>query len=299
MPARSADAPPSAAGGDRGIALVLVLWLLVLLSILVVGFSGDARTQLQLARNQNEAAAAQAIADAGVTFAILGVFDPSPATQWRADGRQYVLRYGGGVLQVSLQDEGGKIDINVAPLPLLNNLFQTVGIPNAEQLARAVVAARPRRSPDDVGRSADVEATPAFAAVEELRRMPGMDKTSYDSVAPFVTVYSGSPRFDPMTAPRTVLLSLPDAQEDAVDHFMAQRATASTITADFAAVANHPDFAAAAPLRVFTVRSEAETATGARFVRAAVVTLLGPAETPYRILAWRSVVQGDGSSTNY
>jgi general secretion pathway protein K len=269
------------------------------MAILVVGFSGDARTQLQLARNQNEAATAQAIADAGVSFAILGVFDPSPATQWRADGRQHVIRYGGGVLQISLQDEGGKIDINVAPLALLNNLFQVVGIPNAQQLARAIAAARPQRSPDDIGRSPEVETAPAFAAVEELRRIPGMDKASYDSVAPFVTVYSGSPRFDPMTAPRAVLLSLPNAQEDAIDRFIVQRAAASAIAADFAVVADHPDFASAAPLRVFTVRSEAETATGARFVRAAVVTLLGPAETPYRILAWRSVVRDDGSSTNY
>jgi general secretion pathway protein K len=203
LPARSADAPPPA-GGERGVALVLVLWLLVLLAILVVGFSGDARTQLRLARNQHEAATAQAIADSGVAFAVLGVFDPLPATRWGANGRAHVLHHGGGILRISLQDEGGKIDLNVAPVLLISNLFQAVGLPNAQQLALAVEAARPRR-PDNVGQSAAVEMTPAFAAVEELRRIPGMDRASYDRVAAFVTVYSGSPRFDPMTAPRAVL----------------------------------------------------------------------------------------------
>jgi general secretion pathway protein K len=197
-----------------------------------------------------------------------------------------------------LQDEGGKIDLNVAPVLLISNLFQAVGLPNAQQLADAVEAARPRR-PDNVGQSAAVETTPAFAAVEELRRIPGMDRTSYDRVAPFVTVYSGSPRFDPMTAPRAVLLSMPDVREDAVDQFIAERAAAGANAADFAIAASRPDYAAAAPLRVFTVRSEAETAAGARFIREAVVTLLGPADAPYRILAWRSVAWDGGSSTNY
>jgi general secretion pathway protein K len=285
----------SAGAGERGVALVLVLWLLTLLAILVVGFAGDGRTQLHLARNQHEAAAAQALADAGVTFAVLGIFDPAPSTQWRADGQVHVVQYGGGELQVSVQDEGGKLDLNVAPLSLLANLFRVQGVANADQLARAVVAGRPAAVSNDGGQGA-AAITPAFVAVEDLRRMPGVDWKIYDLIEPFVTVYSGSPQFDPMTAPRVVLLSLPDVQENTIDEFIIERTAPAAIGADFSLVVSHGDVAAAAPLRVFTVRAEATTADGARFVREAVVILTAQAELPYRILSWRSAHRNDGAS---
>jgi hypothetical protein len=48
--------PLSERAGERGIALILVLWVPDLLSVLAVGFAGNARTELLIVRNQIEAA---------------------------------------------------------------------------------------------------------------------------------------------------------------------------------------------------------------------------------------------------
>jgi len=79
----SASASPH---GERGIALLVVIWVLALLAVLIIGFSGDARTELLVARNHYESAGARGIADAGVSLAIFGILDPAPEAQWQADG---------------------------------------------------------------------------------------------------------------------------------------------------------------------------------------------------------------------
>ncbi len=50
----------------RGIALVVVLWTLLLLSLIAAGFIAVTRTELRLARNALDNARAEALADAGV-----------------------------------------------------------------------------------------------------------------------------------------------------------------------------------------------------------------------------------------
>src|SRR5689334_11474867 len=124
-PPHPTSPPPGAERGrsgrarQRGIALVLVLWVMALLAVMVVGFAGDARTELKLARNQADAAQARAIADTGVSLALLSVLDNNEDTAWRIDGATHSLAYGDGAISVSVQDEGGKIDLNLAPPALL------------------------------------------------------------------------------------------------------------------------------------------------------------------------------------
>src|SRR5215469_18312357 len=136
---------------QRGIALVLVLWVMALLAVMVVGFAGDARTELKLARNQADAAEARAIADTGVSLALLNVLASQPETTWRLDGETHDLVYGDGTIRVSVQDEGGKIDVNLAPPVLLVSLFRTLGIAEAETLVGAILDWRRQHGGDASG----------------------------------------------------------------------------------------------------------------------------------------------------
>src|SRR5579864_8944428 len=115
---RALSAVEDKAMRQRGIALVLVLWVMALLAVMVVGFAGDARTELKLARNQAEAAQARAIADTGVSLALLNLLESTEETAWHLDGEAHSLAYGDGAIRVSVQDEGGKIDLNLAPTAL-------------------------------------------------------------------------------------------------------------------------------------------------------------------------------------
>src|SRR5690242_7320307 len=173
---------------QRGIALVLVLWVMALLAVMVVGFASDARTELKLARNQADAAEARAIADTGVSLALLNVLDNHEDTAWRLDGATHTLAYGGGAIRVSVQDEGGKIDLNLAPPALLASLFRTLRIADAEALAAAIQEWRRQHGGDPA--DGPVARTGPFLALEQLRAVPGVSAAAYARAAPFLTVYT-------------------------------------------------------------------------------------------------------------
>ncbi|MBV8534028.1 MAG: general secretion pathway protein GspK [Alphaproteobacteria bacterium] len=260
-----------------------VLWILVLLSTLVLGFVVEARTGLRIVHNDSEAAEARAIADAGVTLAILGVFDPTTGSQWRGDGSIHALRYAGGTIQARVEDEDGKLDVNMAPLPALRNLFQILGAADPDRIAAAIDAERrATRSgaadPSVTGRPPP----PAFAVLDDLRGLPGMTSEVYQRLPDFVTVYSGQGSVDPQTAPAEVLSSLPEVTPAQVQTYLASRAQPN----GGPALQTGQQLLASSALRVFTIVSQARTPHGATFTRRAVVTLTGVPDAPYRFLAW-------------
>ncbi|HEX9464556.1 MAG TPA: hypothetical protein VGB82_18310 [Alphaproteobacteria bacterium] len=261
---------------------------MILLATLVLGFVADARTDLRIVRNNNEAAQARSVADAGVTLAILAVFDTAPATQWRGDGRAHNLSYNGGTIRVRIEDEDGKLDVNKASSQALRNLFDILRAEDPATIANAID--QQRRSVAEaakLGGNLDAVPPPAFLAMEELRGLPGMTSDLYNRLDQFVTMYSGNPGVDSQTAPAEVLKSMPGAQPAQIDAALARRAQAA-LAAD--AAVQTGGTASVAPqqaLRVFSVVSEGVTANGTRFVRAAVVSLTGVPEAPVHFLAWR------------
>lgn len=266
---------------ERGVALILTLWVLALLALLAMGFAGSARTELQIARNQYETAQARAIADAGITYGILGALDPAPQEHWSADGREYPVDYGTGTLRVSVQDEGGKINLNMAPPELLAGLLRVLGVEDAagQQIADGILQRR-----REVG---DAPGLPriAFRNVAELRLVPGMTRRIYQAVAPLVTVYTFSDRIDPVTAPAEVLRSLPGVTPQQVDAYLAARAQIGVQPTALPPLPGAERFLALSSPQAVTIRAEAETASGASFVREATVALTG--NPPYRYLSWR------------
>ena len=281
MKASSTD-PPRGPPGERGIALVAVLWVLVLLATLVLGFVVEARTGLRIVHNDSETAEARAIADAGVTLAILGVFDPTPRSQWRGDGSVHALRYAGGTIQARVEDEDGKLDANMAPVTTLRSLFQTLGAVDPDRIAAAIDArrraVRAAADPSVTGRPPP----PAFTVLDDLRGLPGMTSELYQRLPDFVTVYSGQGSADPQTAPAEVLMSLPEVSPAQVQAYLAARVQPNGAPA----LQTGQQLLASSALRVFTIVSQARTPHGTTFTRRAVVTLTGVPDAPYRFLAW-------------
>ena len=274
---------------QRGIALVLVLWVMALLAVMVVGFAGDARTELKLARNQADAAEARAIADTGVSLALLNVLEENEGTTWHLDGEPHSLAYGDGAIRVSVQDEGGKIDLNLAAPTLLAGLFRTLGIAEAEALAAAIQDWRRQHGGDAADEP--LTRTGPFLALEQLRAVPGVTGAIYARAAPFLTVYTRRDRVDPLTAPAEVLRSLPGARPAEVDAFLVARDRLGPVPGGLPALNGVGDFIAHGGLEVVTITSEGRSASGARFIRQAVVSARARGGAPYEILAWRQLPQ--------
>lgn len=97
------------------------------------------------------------------------------------------------------------------------------------------------------------------------------------------------PTVNPATAPREVLLALTGADSVAVDGILAareRRGRAADAVPGVPAV--YLDRFEATEVRRVTITSVGTTASGARFVRQAIVGLeeSGRSDNPYRILAW-------------
>ncbi len=159
-------------GRSRGIALLIVLWGLVLLAVIAAAFTTETRTEMALARNLAENAKARALAEAGVYRAILALLQPRSDLQWRVDGTTYPFDYGEGAVRISVQDEGGKIDLNMGRDEHLRGLLQQAGLDFDE--AAALVDAIAGSVADCAVQARRRGADPGF----EVEFMPGPPKTA-------------------------------------------------------------------------------------------------------------------------
>jgi general secretion pathway protein K len=297
-----------ASAGERGVALLTVLWVLALLSVIAAGLMAQTHTELQITRNMQETARARALAEAGVFLAIPRLLDPTPETQWRPDGLERVIAYGSGAIRITVQDEGGKVDLNTAPDELLSGLLGVLGV-GPDETARLVDAIADWKDDDDLRRVNGAERDDykraglswvprngPFEAVEELRLVLGMTPELYERMLPFITIYSTSPRVNPATAPAEVLRGLPGASADMVASFLAARARSQT--GSQTALPPMPgleQFLSPGQTQAVTIRSEGRTPGGGLFIREAVVGLTGKPESPYAFRTWR---QGRSAESN-
>lgn len=205
----------------RGAALLLVLWLMVLLIALVGAFALAARTEGMEGHAEVDGVRGQALARAGLEYALSRVALQDPRLQWRPDGRPYTWSFADGSVEVRIVDEDGKVDLNHADAPLLTGLMQAAGIDrgHAERMAGAIIDWRdsdPLTQP--VGGAEDPDYASAglpygakdadFESAAELLQVLGFTADDYHRIAPFVTVYSGRDRPEPAFAPAPVLTAL-------------------------------------------------------------------------------------------
>jgi general secretion pathway protein K len=291
---------------QRGIALVIVLWITILLATIALGMSQDSRTQTLLTRNQIAMAKARALADGAVERAMYEqLMPPSPEKVWFPNGAVHSWEEDGAKLAVSLAYESGRIDMNVAREPLLKGLLTSSAGLKPEDADRLVDAIMDWRDPDDAKRLNGAEApeyraagrnyVPAnanFETIEELQRVLGMTPEIYAKIADLITVHSRQPGIDPASASRSVLLAIPNITPEIIDAFIQQR--------DLARATNQP----VPPLRQavgyvsmgtsgFHVNATVRMPDGAVFVREVVVQPTGNPKRPLQYLAWREGVPLD------
>jgi general secretion pathway protein K len=285
---------------QSGIALVMVLWMMALLSVIAASLVFSTRAELMIAGNLAALAQAEVLADAGVVKAIMEMARPKTADplQWKADGLARQWNYRQANLIITIIDESGKIDINTASAPLLTSLFQSVGATDPEALADAV---KDWRDADDMRSPRGAEkddytaagkaygpANAAFETIDELRQVLGMNEELYRRLEHSVTVHSYQAGVNTAVAPREVLLALPEATPEQVDIFIAQRRTLLEQGLPAPPFPLAQGFSAAIAGATFSVQVEAVLGDNTRFLREAVVRLTGGAQQPPTILAWRA-----------
>jgi general secretion pathway protein K len=292
---------------QSGIALVMVLWMLALLSVIAGSLVFSSRTEVLMAGNLAALAQAEASADAGVYKAIHELVRPqTDPLRWKGDGLTHLWKFQGAELRVTILDESAKVDLNAAPPVLLKGLFRALGIaePDADALADAVAD---WRDADDLrslhgAEKADYAAAgrdygPAnapFETIEELRQVLGMSDDLFRKLEPLVTVHSRQSGINAAVAPREVLLALPGATPEQVDLFLEQRRILIEQGLPAPAFPGGQGLSTGAIGSVFSIQVEAILSDNVRFFREAVVRMTGDIKGPVTVLAWRAPIRAFG-----
>ncbi len=287
---------------QRGIAFIVVIWVLLLLAVLLAGFAVIARTEGLQARHLADSTRARYMAEAGISRAVWELRNPDPLTRWAGDGRAYAFEFEGAKISVEIQDESGKIDLNAVDGQVLQRFFASAGLDQdlAQQISDAVLD---WRDADDLtqpmgAEDADYEredypygaADAGFQTVGELQQVMGMDYELFRKLEPDLTIWGGSSVPGAGAASRNVLMSFPGMTPELADQLIAMRSQVQP--GDPAgATLTLPD---GTPLLTggggvtYTVRSKATLPNGAWTQVDATIRLGGAAGArAYTILQWR------------
>lgn len=284
---------------ERGIALIIVLWILTLLMLISSSFIHAMRTEINIVGNSVTRAKLEAAANAGVQRAILEIFKPPQIPdRWNTFGVPQAWSFNGQTMQVSIVDESGKIDINVGNEALMRGLFRSQGASEDEAVA-LMDAILDWRDADNVRRLRGAEeaeyaatgllykpANATFQSIEELRLVIGMTPALYQRLAPLITIYSRHGGINSQIASREVLRAIPGATEAQIDEYLKLRELARANKQPipvFAPAALYPSFGNG----LMQVRVEASSEDGSSFVREAVVLRLPFPKRSYTFLRWQ------------
>ncbi len=220
---------------QKGIALVLVLWVALLMTVIAGSFALSARTESVQSRILFNQVQAEFLAEAGLNRAVFELRNPDPETRWIADGRPYEFTLNEAKISVQITDESGKIDLNLANEELLVGLFASVGVEFDEALALSDKI-QDWRDPDEEVRLAGAEDEDYFAAgyshgakdapfdtVPEILQVMGMSYELYRKIEPAITVYSGRGNLNLAFAPKEALMALDGINAQIAEDYIAQR----------------------------------------------------------------------------
>lgn len=287
------------ARSSRGMALVVVLWTLSLLSAVAVGFAFEMRVETSSTTHFVQRAQATALAEAAIERGILDLLVPAEEAQWKRDGTVYQIPFAEGELRIALISEASKIDLNAAADELIHGLLlSSAEEPVASTVADAILDWRDQDHEQRTQGAEDAEYAAAgrpygardsaYLTVEELDQVLPMSRAIFQHLLPMVTAYSGQARVDPMTASRDVLLAIPGLEPSRVDEFLEMREQAAE-TGQLPSVSlldQGKTFLGSGKSRVYTVFGEGRVAGEVTARRRVVVKLTGNSKRPYSILAW-------------
>ena len=270
---------------QRGIALVMVLWLVVLLGVIATSHARNARIETRLAFNQSELIKARARAEAGVNRAIMELLRRDTETHWPVDGTVTRFNFYGGSVMISIRNASGLVDLNNASPDTLDKLLGGMNVEESlrQQLVDATLDWRDKDNlrhlngaEDSDYRHAGVDWTSrdgALVSVDEWRYVMGMTRSLFNRLAPYLTVHSGQASVDLDFAPPWLARALSGSDTGSEQNATEAEATGTSRQSRGSGTYH------------ITVQARGSGATAASLE--VVVKIAAASDTPYSILSWR------------
>jgi len=202
---------------QKGLALVIVLWVISLLTIMAASFALTMRRETVVIRAIKENAVALSAAESGVFIAQQMEMQKDDSKRWKVDGRVYSVQHNNAEIRIQLLSEKGKIDVNKADEVLLTSLIASTQV-TMEKKQMLVSAIMDWRDSDDLVRMNGAEklqyedeglayhpANRDFESIDELQMVLGFNSTIFQKIKPLITVYSKQAKVDESVAAKEVL----------------------------------------------------------------------------------------------
>jgi general secretion pathway protein K len=165
---------------QRGVALIIVLWIFIFLFAVALDFSADVRDEANAAHRFSEDTHGYYLALAGFQRGLYeyALHSQDGPTQGKEsppgffDLSWYEEKLGNGFLRVRLVDEGGKINLNRADETTLRRIFTNLGL-------------------EEPRRSQAVDSIMDWKDADNLHRANGAENDYYGSLSPSYTAKNG------------------------------------------------------------------------------------------------------------
>ena len=293
---------------EQGFTFLVVIWALSILIVLSLVFGATVSAHLKTTRNAIDNARAEAFADAGIELAVLDL------SAWRAqmerdprfprNGRAVRCSLGDGDwLSIAIEDEVGKVDLNMADERLIGAALVAAGVAadEAAGVAQRILDYRDDdndRRPNGAEREAYRDRGRAgpknlpFDTIEEVEQVLGTPAGLADALRPFATIYSGQMHIDGNFAHRRLLAALSNPRGE----LARAEAEAPSLLDGMSQTSESVTGATGAGGRAFRLLVQARTAQGAVFVREAVVEFVTGGLDGYMFRRWRKGLAPDNAT---
>jgi len=225
-------------GRQEGVALVLVLWVIVLLTVIAGAMAISQQAGVSMVSNTKQERQGRALAAAGIQFMALQLEQrnrPLEEQTYRVDGQLRPWQFAGQTIWIGALPDIGRVNLNLADEKLLAGLLLAAGLDEEqmEGIRDAILDWRDKDSDHHLAGAEDdayeAEGRPIgarddiFQSVEELQQVLGVTPALYKQLAPMLTIHSMQRTVNPAYANVDVLSSIPEITPEEVSAYVAAR----------------------------------------------------------------------------
>ncbi|MBN1384582.1 MAG: general secretion pathway protein GspK [Elusimicrobia bacterium] len=224
---------------NRGVSLIIVLWVLVILAGICSSGIYISRLEIKKAKYQIDELKAFGFAKAGIESAIVCLYNDKNTydavnERWKEKPDMYTdFKLGGVMYSVVVEDEESKLNINTASKGMIEILLNAVGVNNKHEIVDSILDWKDSDSnPNPYGKENDYYQSlipprscknKPFDTIEELLLVKGFeDKNVLKEIENFITTYSIG-RININTAQYEVLKTIPGIEESVVQKIIQYR----------------------------------------------------------------------------
>jgi general secretion pathway protein K len=284
----------------RGFIVVVVLWMLAALAALaLIYLSYVTNTAVTVAVNADRLQA-DALVNAGLELAAYRLTAQPEAT--RATSGTFNARVGAGRVSVTFRSEAARVDLNMAPKPMLAGLMTALGVSatDAPAYADRILAWRVSTEPgldnpeDTYYRTLGASYLPRHAPFphsDELWLVRGIPPAVVERVLPFVTVFSNMRTVNVLDAAPQVVAALPGMTPETLQQVLRDRADPNIDPRSLVGLAGSAN-ATLEGAKAYRMTVAVEVPSHRRSSAEIVILLLESGDEPYRVLSWHTAFDG-------